>query len=278
MEKEKLVFEAPEKPEMENIKDVIPNTEDFNEPEKAEAVMKSLNLEVGDTVRDDGDGEEYTINPKMVLKGDAPEKYKQEVDKAKIILTDKEKEGIGLYYRKKKENSKIRDKLYYGIKKRVEKLYYWDDDKKTHKPKTNSKRSIEICDALDWIHNNNYMSGFSNLIYHILSKENQDFVYCYKCAWFNRDVPNIQEWREENDGSYRVLTDSEADISANDYLTDDEELWKMAVESGNTTLGIDEWAEQITSYDGRGQQLAGYDGCEEYEDVNGTTYYIYRTN
>ena len=55
-------------------------------------------------------------------------------------------------------------------------------------------------------------------------------------------------------------------------------MWKMAVEAGNTTSGFEDWKQEVINMDGRGSILNGYDGCEEYEDVNDTTYYIYRTN
>lgn len=275
MEKEKIRFEAPEKPEFESL-EILPNVEDFDEPEKAEAIIKNLSLSVGDTIKQNG--EEFIINPKILLKGDKPEKYKQEVEEVKKILTENEIKGICLYYKRKKEDSKIRDKLYYAITKRVNKIYNWDDENKKHIPKKNSKRSLEICEALDWISDNNHMSGFDNLIYHLLDKDDRDFVYCYKCAWFNKEIPNIQEWREENDGEYIVLTDSEADYRAEEYLTDDTYLWQQSVEAGNTTESLDEWVKSVLNMDGRGSILNGYDGCEEYEKVNSTDYYIYRTN
>ena len=74
----------------------------------------------------------------------------------------------------------------------------------------------------------------------MLSKDKGDYLECYKCAWLNKPIPNIQEWREENDGEYLVLTDGEADRQANEYLTDDTYLWTSAVEQGYTREGIDE--------------------------------------
>lgn len=276
-EEKEIRFEAPEKPIIEDTKEVKIDCSEFDEPERAEALIKNLSLDIGDTLQEDG-GENYTINPRMVLEGDNQEKYKREIEEVKIILTEKEKKAISLYYKEKKEDKKTRDKLYYGITKRVEKIFNWDDENKKHIPKKNSKRSLEICKSLSWIHNNNNLSGFNNIIYHILSKENGDWVNCYKCAWFNKSIPNIQEWRKVNDGEYRVLTDSEADYKARDYLEDDEYLWKQAVESGNTTEGFNDWIDSVLNMDGRGSILGGYDGCEESEEINGTDYYIYRTN
>ncbi len=276
MEKEKVKFETPEKPELETL-GLDLDCSGFQNPEKAEALIKSLNLNVGDTIKED-DEERFTINPRIVLRGGSPDKYKRQVEETKKILTEKEKKGISLYYRRKKENQKIRDKLYDGITKRVENIYNWDDENKKHTPKKNSKRSIEICEALDWIHNSEQYHGFNNLIYHLLSKEEQDFVYCYKCAWFNKPIPNIQEWVEEDDGEYWVLTESEADYNAKEYLTDDTYLWTSSVEAGNTTDSLEDWADWVIQCDGRGSVLSGYDGCEEEEEIDGVDYYIYRTN
>jgi hypothetical protein len=277
MEEKILSFETPIKPEITNLKEIVINTAEFNEQDKAEALIKSLNLKVSDKIREDSD-EEFTINPRYVLKGDSPEHYKKEVEEVKKILTDKEKKAISLYFRRKNEDQKIRDKIYYPITKRIEKLYTWNDEKKEHTPKIQSERCKQICKSLDYISNCNLMSGFNNLIYWLLSKEDRDFTFCYKCAWFNKPIPNIQEWREENDGEYLVLTESEADYRAKEYLTDDPYLWEQQVESHNTTESLEDWADWVISCDGRGSVLNGYDGSEETEEINGTTYCIYRTN
>lgn len=276
MDKKDLRFELPEKPNLETLKIGLDCSE-FQNPEKAEALIKSLNLSINDIIKED-DGERFTINPRMVLRGNSPNKYKQEVEEAKKILTEKEKKQISLYYRRKKEDSKIRDKLYYGITKRIEKIYNWDKENKKHIPKIKSKRSLEICEALDFLSGNDIFSSFNNLIYHLLSKDKGDYVYCYKCAWFNKPIPNIQEWREENDGEYLVLTESEADYRAKEYLTDDTYLWEQAVENNHTTDGLEDWADWVIRSDGRGSVLSGYDGIEDVEEINGVWYCIYRIN
>lgn len=84
---------------------------------------------------------------------------------------------------------------------------------------------------------------------------------------------------DEDDSDYLVLTDEEADVkweeSLDNYIEDcilseipsylrmyfDEEKWK-----------------RDARVDGRGHSLGHYDGNEHYEDVNETTYYIYRQN
>lgn len=46
-----------------------------------------------------------------------------------------------------------------------------------------------------------------------------------------------------------VMTEGEGEQRAQEYL-DDGEMWKMAVESGNTELSMDDWNEQVISIDG----------------------------
>ena len=58
----------------------------------------------------------------------------------------------------------------------------------------------------------------------------------------------------------------EAQDKAEDYLGD--ELWQMAVESGNTDMGKKEWIEWVISQDGYGQTLNHYDGTEYYDEDN----------
>ena len=84
---------------------------------------------------------------------------------------------------------------------------------------------------------------------------------------------------EANGGDYQVLTDSEAD-----------ELWDEALESYLDDLILPDLPENLRFYfdneawkrdarmDGRGHCLNHYDGSEEWEEVNGEDYYIYRTN
>lgn len=265
MEKE-IRFEQPEKPEIE-FKEIMPDTSEFDEPEKVRALIKNLSLNMGDTIRESGDY--FVINPIMVLKGDSPKHYKDTIENIKKILTKEEIKLISNYIKRKKENEKVRDKIYYSIEKRTDK-FYW---------RGNIKKSLptEITKVLEYFKNTDH-TGINNTIYHLLSKGKEDYVMCYKCAWQNKPIPNIQEWREEIDGEYKVLTDDEADRKANDYLTDDEYCWKCAVENGQTTAGLQEWADDVLSIDGRGSVLNGYDGCEEYEQIDGIDYYIYRNN
>jgi hypothetical protein len=72
-------------------------------------------------------------------------------------------------------------------------------------------------------------------------------------------------------------SETEAQEEAQEYLDDDDELWKMAVEAGSTTLGKDDWNEMVIDNDGWESLLCHYDGTSNtLDDENGTVYW--RTN
>lgn len=56
---------------------------------------------------------------------------------------------------------------------------------------------------------------------------------------------------------------------ARDYLTDDTEMWKLAVEGDNTTKGLDDWVEEVISVDGWEHVL----GSDNIHEIAWTDYY-----
>lgn len=76
---------------------------------------------------------------------------------------------------------------------------------------------------------------------------------------------------------YLVLTDEEADEYWDDSLENyiDEVIMPEIPECYQSYFDRDSW-KRDAEYDGRGHSLSTYDGCENEEEVNGTTYYIYR--
>jgi len=81
-----------------------------------------------------------------------------------------------------------------------------------------------------------------------------------------------------DDSVYLVLTDSEADIAA----TDSAEAYCDDIVLGDIPEHLQRYFDEsawVSDYleEGRGEILACYDGVENEETVNGTTYYIYRT-
>lgn len=270
-EKEKVRFEAEPKPEMENLKEIAPDTEEFDEPEKAKAIIKSLGLAVGTTIREEASyssyqgGTSFIINPRMVLSGTFPERYKREIDLFKSLCTPLMiKQMTENIKRKRKFENKLRGKFYESFCKKL--------DNRLKIKSLKEGEAVKYFTQEDSFKHT--VTGLHNCVHWLLDAERDlnEFVL----AWFEKPIPNTQEWREENDGEYKVMTDSEADQEADEYL--DEEQWKMAVEGNNTTSSFEDWKEMVINTDGRGQILNYYDGCEEYEEVDGTDYYIYRTN
>ena len=127
-------------------------------------------------------------------------------------------------------------------------------------------------------------------------------IYC------QNNLTEVEEY-DENDynNDYLVLTDDEADEKSKEYILDslwafnasfiageidlDEEVIQAIqdngkCESNNDTIfnlikklgDIDSFIDAAISADGRGHFMSSYDGCENEETINGTTYYIYRQN
>lgn len=264
-QKQKIRYEAEPKPVMEGVVNIMPDTSYFENEEKAKALIINLGLKVGDTIREGSNGEGFIINPKMVLTGNTPEYYIKHIEEIKKILTKGEILRIDRYIKRKKADDKLKDKIYYSITKRTDK-FYW---------RFKIKKSVpnDINPVLEWLGKNENV-GLSNTIYHLLDKDRK--LNEFALAWEVKKIPNTQEWREESDGEYMVLTDSEANSRADDYL--DEDYWKEAVRGGHTTEGFDDWKENVINAEGRGHTLNSYDGIEEEESVDGNDYYIYRTN
>ena len=84
---------------------------------------------------------------------------------------------------------------------------------------------------------------------------------------------------EEGSNDYLVLTDEEAedrwDESMDSYI--EECILPELPKHLQFYFDSEKWKKDA-SYDGRGHCLASYDGEEHEEEVNGTTYYIYRIN
>lgn len=83
---------------------------------------------------------------------------------------------------------------------------------------------------------------------------------------------------EEQRGEWYVLTDEEADARAdarlNDYI--EECVLDEIPERYRPYFDRAAWKKDVLDEGGRGQRLAGYDGEENDETIDGVTYYIYR--
>ena len=80
-------------------------------------------------------------------------------------------------------------------------------------------------------------------------------------------------YREE----YLVLTDEEADEEEDRQLDNYIDECLDIPEHIKPYFDEEKWKDDARM-DGRGHIISTYDGCEHNEDVNGTTYYIYRIN
>lgn len=56
-------------------------------------------------------------------------------------------------------------------------------------------------------------------------------------------------------GSYEELEEE-----ARRYLTEDKELWRQAVQAGSTTLGLEDWADEVIRWDGFATVLNHWNG------------------
>jgi len=61
---------------------------------------------------------------------------------------------------------------------------------------------------------------------------------------------NKQHYYYKNTASYRgIIDESEGEDRAKEYLEDDD-LWREAVQSDSTTLGLTDWVDEVLSVDG----------------------------
>lgn len=79
---------------------------------------------------------------------------------------------------------------------------------------------------------------------------------------------------------YRVLTDSDADSAADEYLESyiDDCVLSELPEQYRGYFDSDKFKRDVLLGDGRGPQLASYDGAENEQQIDGEWFFIYRTN
>lgn len=84
---------------------------------------------------------------------------------------------------------------------------------------------------------------------------------------------------EGGKNEWLVITDSEADRMEDEYLDNyiDDCILSELPKAYRCYFDDEKW-KRDARMDGRGHSLAAYDGEENCETVNGTDYYIYRTN
>jgi len=237
----------------------------------------------------------FTVNPRMAKEGAPPEHYKTIIEKFKILLTPLKIQqitdfinGKRIFPKMRSNRKERRDRLYYSINQYLKRY-------KQDKPEY-----IEVKEACLYV---------QNVLYHLLSNEDKDYIRMYKDAFLDKPLTDNRKLVERDDGGYMVLTDEEADEKAKEYIKTS--LWAFNAdficrmcglpyaaeemirsfqgtecEGANDTIlalienadGIDFFVEQAINADGRGHFLNTYDG-EEHEIKHGNEWlYIYKVN
>jgi len=97
-------------------------------------------------------------------------------------------------------------------------------------------------------------------------------------TWLEQDdngtEVDVEEYDERN-SNWLVYTDSEADDAWDESLENYIDECLEIPQSIRNYFDREAWKSDARM-DGRGHSLAGYDGHEQEQEVNGTTYYLYR--
>lgn len=109
-------------------------------------------------------------------------------------------------------------------------------------------------------------------------EENEDNDLSF-ADWLENNAEEIEVEDYDENGDYLVYTDDEADEAWGKELDNyiEECILPEIPERYRFYFDDEKW-KRDAKYDGRGHSLARYDGNERTQDVNGTTYYIYRVN
>jgi hypothetical protein len=111
--------------------------------------------------------------------------------------------------------------------------------------------------------------------------------YCQECKDDDTEAATFEEWLDDNGtevdveeydertSDWLVYTDSEADGAWDESLENYIDECLEIPQSMRNYFDREAWKSDARM-DGRGHSLAGYDGHEQEQEVNGTTYYLYR--
>lgn len=221
----------------------------------------------------------FVVNKRKIKRGEAPEYYEKIIAKFKSLLTPRKEVDIKKFITE--PNGKSRDKLYRTVSRYLKRYKQEKPEYKEIKEKT---------------------LYVENVLYHLLSGEDRDFVRNYQKAFLNEPVEDNREWAEVDDGEYLVLTDGEADEATREYIEGSVWAFNSWFVAGHTDVSrktiehiqqlceganepllelIDDFGdfvEDAIDADGRGHFLSHYDGEEMEIETDGETLYIYRTN
>jgi|688.fasta_scaffold382403_2 hypothetical protein len=120
-----------------------------------------------------------------------------------------------------------------------------------------------------------------------IAEDSDDTIYSFDdyCIHNCTEVEELED--DDYSIDYMILTDEEADEkweeSLDNYIEEciTPEIDKLSEGAGNLSYYItfdEESWKRDARMDGRGHSLSSYDGHENEETIEGTTFYIYRTN
>lgn len=239
--------------------------------EKALALAQNLYVAPNKIVNDYGNY--YTVNPRTVKQGHSPSRIERTVKDFKTLVGKDLKAEIDVCILNSDENTarQLYQKIELYLQPIAEKARKVDG----RKPLRRSKLDIYNELKAENIH-------VVNIPYYLLLDDGQyheDYIENIRKAWFNRSVKDLRQDVQINDGEYLVVTDDEAnklwDESLENYLNDC--VYPELPDNMSSYFDDEKW-KRDARMDGRAHALSSYDGNEEEETINGTTYYIYRTN
>lgn len=261
--------------------------------ERIQALAQFLKIEASD-IRNDG-GDYFTVSPRKKKQGDSPEQIAAAVAATQVILSKKEEETVSAYIdavrlaaelgdtpKERKQKEKIRksgkriyDKLAPKIAE-AQDIHRRELDRISGSDQAAATKREAIKSPLDsWGH-------WQNLLYRItdhIDPENREITQQLRASWKGESIEDKRETIEVDNGQYRVLIDEEADEEGASQLDEyiEEVILPEIPEYLQNYFDAERWKNDA-EYDGRAHNIATYDGEENSETVNGTEYYIYRTN
>lgn len=269
--------------------------------EKVQALAQYLKIKKNEIKPSDWDDCTFIIDERKQMRGTSPDEYKATAEalrsimhKSEIKLIDEYLEAVELlnsahigsmtlveHETKLKELLEFGKKAYTIASATIQKAQQRADEATARMaimPGYMRKAGFTDTDkqALDkWMH-------WTNPLYFItdhITPENNATTQAMRKAWKGEAVEDTRELETVNAGEYLVLTDEEADKRWDEDLDNyiDDCILPEVHETARKYFDRETWKSDARE-DGRGHSLNRYDGAEWSETVNGTEYYIYRTN
>lgn len=246
----------------------------YDNDEKAVALALFLDLTKDDKLEQSSyTDNEYTVNERKVKRGYSPKEYMQIIADLKLLLTKSEKSAISRKVKSlttgKAVNKKHSNDLYHKISSAL------SERKASQTPEQQAADDRLVKNHLYVV----------NTLYSLFDRQadydrESEYINSLRQAWQGITPKNTRENAIENDGEYLVLTDDEADTTYDEALDNyiDECILPEMPEMAQNYFDYDACKRDLQINSSRGDTLNRYDGTEEYITVNGTDYFIYRTN